>query len=274
MIRREAADDYLLFAQHDHAVLSGEIARHVGNDRFSRLSRGEASSLGIELHDCGWPLHDDEPTVNDRGQPVDVFESVPQVALDVWRASADRAEAQDAYAGLLVSLHVLSLSVFAVDLVARKGTRDRHWTFESNKFQHREIERQESLRRTIGMRTDRPLTHGLAEEGIDPAEDALRFDFRVLQALDQVSLALCCTVPPFTSPVVHAKPGMPVEKLHLARTGEWTLTIAPWPLDVREFVTTVPFKRVPRVEYATDDALRDAYRAAGVEHVDVRIVAP
>jgi hypothetical protein len=272
MIRREASDGYLLFAQHDHAVLSGEVARHVGNERFARPSRGESSVLGVTMHDAGWPLHDDAPTINGRRQPIDVFESVPSVALTVWRASADRAEATgDAYAALLVSLHALSLSIMAVDLIARRGTVDRYWTFESNKFQHREIERQESLRKTLGLRTDRPLTHGLAEEGVDRDEDALRFDFRMLQALDQVSLAVCCTVPPFTSVSVRARPGAPVETLRLTRTGEWSVAIDPWPLDVREVVTSVPFRRVPRVEYESDAALRDAYNAAPVERVGVRI---
>ena len=39
---------------------------------------------------------------------------------------------------------------------------------EMNKFQHREIERQEKLRRKLGLRTDVPLTLGVAKAGIDP----------------------------------------------------------------------------------------------------------
>ena len=65
--------------------------------------------------------------------------------------------------------------------------------FENNKFQHRQIEIQEEVRGKLGMRTDIPLTLGLAGSGFDLREDQLHFDFRWLQALDQISLGICCT---------------------------------------------------------------------------------
>ena len=43
--------------------------------------------------------------------------------------------------------------------------------FEVNKFQHREVERQEQLRRQLGLRTDLPLTHGLAEPQASAEDD-------------------------------------------------------------------------------------------------------
>jgi hypothetical protein len=55
--------------------------------RSSRQRR----SFGIELHDCGWPLHDERPTLNEAGLPLDVFESPRAIALEVWQASAERA---------------------------------------------------------------------------------------------------------------------------------------------------------------------------------------
>ena len=76
MIRRHVADEFWLIAQHDHALLSGHLAEQIGGGEFERPA--PRAIRGIALHDCGWPLHDDEaPTLNERGQPLDVFESTP-----------------------------------------------------------------------------------------------------------------------------------------------------------------------------------------------------
>ena len=45
----------------------------------------------VSLHDCGWPLHDDRPTLNSQGQPLHVFETPVTLATQVWTASARRA---------------------------------------------------------------------------------------------------------------------------------------------------------------------------------------
>lgn len=274
MIRRDDDDDaFLLVAQHEHALLAGQLARHVGNGRFAPMSRGPQSVLGVSLHDCGWPAHDDAPTTSRTGLPLDVFESTYVTALPVWTRSADLAQEQDAYAGLLVSLHILGLSLFAIES-HRKEPPDPHRKFAWNRFQHREFERQDSLRRTLGLRVDRPLTHGLlADEGVDPVEDALRFDFRLLQVLDQVSLGLCCTQPPMTETVgVHPRPGAAASPLTLGRLDPFTLSIDPWPFDRDELRVATVARRVPRGPYADDDALRSAYVLGPTVRLDFRLV--
>jgi hypothetical protein len=213
MIRRAAGTDaFHLIAQHDHAVLAASLAARVGNAQFARPTRGEETLAGIRLHDCGWPLHDDAaPVLNKHGLPSDVFETTPDVGVRVWTASADRAADAGPYAQLLVSLHVLALSAFATGNAPVNHEKfdlsDPKNRFAINKFQQREIERQESLRRQLGLRTDLPLEHGLAAEHASPSEDAVRADFRLLQAMDQLSLGMCCTQPPqaHTTPV-HPQP--------------------------------------------------------------------
>src|ERR1051325_1057408 len=113
MIRREEQGSFLLIAQHDHALISGQLAEQFGNARFAQPQPYRQVIKGVSLHDCGWALHDEQPTINPDGMPLDVFETPREIALKVWTASVDRVAAQDPYAGLLVSLHVLSLSVFA-----------------------------------------------------------------------------------------------------------------------------------------------------------------
>src|SRR5438874_5670453 len=113
MIRRAQGSHFLLITQHDHALIAGELADQFGNDNFASPIPREQTLLGVSLHDCGWPLHDIEPTLNADGLPLDVFESPRDLAFKVWTASVERAAQKDPYAGLLVSLHVLSLSVLA-----------------------------------------------------------------------------------------------------------------------------------------------------------------
>ncbi|HSU66058.1 MAG TPA: DUF3891 family protein, partial [Tepidisphaeraceae bacterium] len=108
MIRHRREDEFLLFTQHDHALLAGRLAEHISGALIARPS--PETIQGIALHDCGWPLHDDEPTINPRGLPLHVFETPPEISTVVWSASARRAANKDPYSGLLVSLHVLNLS--------------------------------------------------------------------------------------------------------------------------------------------------------------------
>src|SRR5689334_3534931 len=101
MIRRQVGREYWLITQDDHARVSGLLAQGLGNGRFSAPSSDDAV-LGIALHDCGWPIHDQSPTLNAQHQPIDVFESPRHIGLPVWEASATLAAERNAYAGLLV----------------------------------------------------------------------------------------------------------------------------------------------------------------------------
>ncbi len=145
MIRHRRGDEFFLVTQHDHA-LAGRFARHLGNATFEPPSPLQPVMDGIALHDCGWPLHDDRPTLNDRGEPLHVLESPMSIATRVWGESARRVAAHDPYAGLLVSLHVMGLSFIAMRDDDQPHERARAAeVFELNKFQHRQVELQEAL---------------------------------------------------------------------------------------------------------------------------------
>lgn len=279
MIRRDVSNEYLLIKQNDHAILAGQLAEHFGNERFAerfaRPERRESALAAVYMHDAGWPLHDDAPTLNAHHRPLDVFEVPRHVGLKVWTASAERAAAVDPYAGLLVSLHSLALSIFAT--TQRPPGEHEHFDvarlterFEVNKFQHREIERQEQLRRQLGLRTDLPLTHGLAEPHASAEDDRLAFDFRMLQAMDLISLCLCCTHPPADKTQdVFPKPGAAPLHLKLKRDGEGVVHVDPWPFDVARIELLVPFRRVPGRAYRDADDLRDSLVAAPSEELAV-----
>jgi len=277
MIRREDDGEFLLIAQHDHALLAGQLAEHFGNAQFATPEPRESTVRGVSLHDCGWPLHDNEPTLNKNGLPSDVFETTRPVALKVWTASADRASAEDPYAGLLTSLHVLSLSVFATSETSfahekfdMENPQDR---FAVVKFQQREIARQEELRLRLGLRTEKPQHHsGLAKQGNQKTEDQLQFNIRMLQAMDAISLAACCTTPPMQQTQdVFRRPGGDKVKLNLSRRGNDVL-VDPWPFTAREIKLDIPACRVPGHPYDNDDKFRAVFAAASAEVIHARVL--
>ncbi|HSV13871.1 MAG TPA: DUF3891 family protein [Tepidisphaeraceae bacterium] len=276
MIRREVGSDFFLIAQNDHAILAGQLAQHFGNDRFARPEPRESVLTGVRMHDAGWPLHDDEPTLNADHRPLDVFETPRPIGLKVWAASAERAAAVDPYAGLLVSLHSLALSIFATS----PSTPGRHERFdvsqlserfEVNKFQHREVERQEQLRKQLGLPSDLPLTHGLAEPHASADDDRLAFHFRMLQAMDLFSLCVCCTKPPADKTQdVFPKPGATATHLKLRRDEKHNaLRVDPWPFDQPRLELSVPYRRVPARAYQGPAELHRQLAAAAAEQLVV-----
>ena len=278
VIRREAEGDFLLIAQHDHALIAAELAERVGNDAFAPMAEPRQAALrGVALHDCGWPLHDDQPTVNKDGKPLDVFETPREIALPVWTASVEKAAAADPYAGLLVSLHVLSLSVFASSQTSFSHEKfdlsQPHEKFAVSKFQHRELERQEKLRTQLGLRTDRPAHHKQPHDARQKTEDGVTFNFRMLQAMDAISLAACCTVPPAEQTQdVMPRPGAPAMRLSLARRGA-DVIVDPWPFDLPRIELKIPVCRIAGKAYASNEELRAAV-AGGASEVLTCVVVP
>ncbi len=279
MIRREEEGKQYLIRQDDHAKLSGELARHIGHGKFEPLSAhepklAEKALAAIAMHDAGWPLHDDAPTLNPKFQPRDVFESKPEMAIKLWSASADRASAIDPYTGLLVSLHGMALSATVLnDLVhqwSRKQVAYTRERFDLNRFQHNEIERQHALRTQLGLRLDLPLNHGLCDLGADPREDLLIHHFRTLQAMDRLSLALCCSRSPFEMIDLGHRVGHMLARLKLNRDGR-RLRVDPWPFDSPRLVVTVPAKGLPIKTYVGEAEFHALYAAAPTEAIEFEL---
>lgn len=276
MIRHRRGGDFLLITQHDHALLSGKFARHLGNAQFDPPSPLEESVEGIALHDCGWPIHDDlAPTLNGQGEPLHVLETPMPLAVRVWGESARRAAERHPYTGLLVSLHVMALSGIARqtnDPTPHERAQSRTDQFELLKFQHRQIELQEELRRRVGLRTDLPLEMGLARLGSGPAEDALRFNYNLLKAMDRLSLDLCCSEPLFEQVEgVHPRIGAEPVTLRIGHADEGHLSVAPWPFDADRLEYDVPCRRVRGAPFGSEAEFRDAHALAPVEAYRVRL---
>ncbi len=282
MIRREENGNYFLIRQDDHATLAGQLAERIGTEPFTALLSpdpvaGQKALNAVDIHDAGWPIHDDTPTLNNRLVPRDVFESKHDVAMSVWTASGDLAAAADPYAGLLVSLHSLSLSAFALSEVmvhvSRKAVAYTRERFDLNRFQHNEIERQTELRQQLGFATNLPLNYGLAAPGISDQEDLLAYHFRVLQGMDRISLGMCCTKSPFDFIELSPQPGQGLTRVRLKRSGDRGLLVSPWIFDQPKITLSLPAKVLAVQQFKTESAFQEAYRSAPTESMDF-IVEP
>ena len=258
MIRRDAATHFLLITQHDHALLAGQFARRLGNDRFAAPSPYQPTLEAIAHHDCGWPLHDDHPTLNQANHPLHVFEAPVPLATQVWSASVARAMNLGEDQGLLVSLHTFALSALHM---AHANDLSRADIFEMNKFQHRQIEIQHELRQRLGLSNEIPLQLGLAQRGTSPADDQLHYNFRLLTAMDRISLALCCGQPLFpTLDDVPLQPGQPPTPITLNMPDPATMVIDPWPFDQPTLKFEIPARRITKEPFASLEQFKDTFR--------------
>ena len=274
MIRKRVGDEFWLITQPDHARLAGAIARAVGNRSFARAGR-PAVYDAVDRHDDGWAAHDHAPTLDDSGQPTDVFDTLRAIEHAAWLGSAERAVAADAYVGLLVALHSLALSALAAGAVAQGPVDDEHRRrqFDLNKIQHSLIEIVEDLRGRLGLAVDRPLRLGLAEGWSTAAEEQLKFDFRLLQAADVISLRLCCDhLPGGLVPQLCPRPGAAAVTLQTRVAHDGAMHVQPWPFAETVVRLDVPYRAVSALTHGDGSGFRGAFANAPVRvaHVELR----
>lgn len=265
MIRRQTLQGYELITQDDHAILAGKLAQQLNTHALHPADPAEATLLGIRHHDAGWHLFDDQPVLSPARIPLDVFEAPRQITHPAWLESANRAISIHPYAGLLVCLHGLSLSAMSVSAnpPVRFDPQHLRQQFDLNKFQHRMIERLELLRNQLGLRIDRPLRLGLAEGWTDPEEEKLKHNFRLLQAMDVLSLWVCCThLPSALSAHFSPAPGKPVVRMTIQRSSPTEIRLDPWIFRSERVEAQVPYRVVPSKTYADDQELRQTYAEA------------
>jgi hypothetical protein len=277
MIRHRHGSDNFLITQDDHAGLSGRLAEHFGNERFAAPLPRKQVIDAISMHDCGWPLHDDTPTLNPAGSPLHVFESPISISTRVWSESTRRAAEIDPYTGLLVSLHVLALSATVHKHDTTPAERDEHRQelFLLNQFHQDQIELQDGLRRQLGLRTDIPLRLGLAKADggfRDERENLLAFNYKLLRLMDRLSLELCCSEElPWKIDDLPPRPGAEPIDIRVIRLGQGQIAIDPWPFLAGRLEFGVPFRRVPATPFSDAEMFRQVYKRTPTEEFTVRV---
>jgi hypothetical protein len=102
MIVRDAGDDWQIVLQTDHAGLSGQFARQWAE----RPPANDSLVVAAERHDDGWAVWERAPMVDrETGKPLNFLDVQILAHLAFYRACIASVTEEDAYAGLLVSMH-------------------------------------------------------------------------------------------------------------------------------------------------------------------------
>src|ERR687890_431732 len=163
MIVRERTDSFLLFGQHDHALMAGEFARRWR----PRPSPFEPTVYATANHDLGWREPDREVLWNEeKDRPYSFVDYPLDLKLPTQRRGIELVADHDPYAGCLCSMHYAR---FLLD-------SERP---EEVEFREGEVERQGSF-----------------EERMSEKElEYLERNFRFLRLCDGLSLFLCLNEP-------------------------------------------------------------------------------
>ena len=163
MIVRERPDSFLLFGQHDHALVAGELARRWGE----RPDPFEATVYAVANHDLAWLEPDREVLWNEeKDRPFSFMDYPLDLKLPAQKKGLDLVEAHDPYAACLCSMHYAR---FLLD--ARRP--------EEIEFRDGEFRRQDRLK------------NGMSEGELENLER----NFRFLRVCDGISLFLCINEP-------------------------------------------------------------------------------
>jgi hypothetical protein len=163
MIVRERKDSFLLFGQHEHALIAGEFAR-----RWGEKPRPFGSTVyATANHDLAWREPDREVLWNEeKDRPYSFMDYPLHLKLPAQKRGIDSVAVRDPYAGCLCSMH------YARFLLDAERT-------EEIEFREAEFERQ-----------------GRLKEGMSEGElENLERNFRFLRLCDGLSLFLCLNEP-------------------------------------------------------------------------------
>ena len=190
MLRLETESGWWLITHVDHANLAGAFAAKWGNHLF-RSPEPRANVLkSITRHDDGWLTRDAMPQITRAGKPsafsvelVGKYSAFEEIDLRDYLAVRDQAvrmiAEEDAYAGILVSMHTYNLLTERAD----RATIAPEQLPLLDSFLERQKELQQELSERIA--TDASITPEQA------GDQAILDHFRLLQATDNLSLLAC-----------------------------------------------------------------------------------
>lgn len=214
MIVREVPDGFIVIEQHEHALLSGEFAKH-WRDEPRPL---ESTLYAVSQHDVAWRGPDREVLWNEeKDRPYSFVDYPADLKIRAYESGLDLLESRNRYAACLCSKHYERL------------VRDFGKTEVEARFTEAESQRQERLRSQM------------PPEEIENLERNLRF----LRLCDGLSLFVCLNGPgggdyPPPYPEGFAFDGKTFEPVW---EDECTLRLEPNPF-VEPFGFSLPFQSV------------------------------
>jgi hypothetical protein len=204
VIVRDRGDSWQVVMQTDHADLSAGFARAWAEVR----PRHESLTIAAERHDDGWAVWEQSPRGGADGTPVNFLDVDVRSHLAFYRAGIEAVREQDAYAGLLVSMH-------GAGIYRRRYGRDPGLSLSR-------AQEEQALVEAFVDEQEAAFEQRMAEAGV---EDEERWrDYELLQVFDRFSLYFCMR---------DAENGVPepvdVQGYTLEGIGPWRVRMTPFP---------------------------------------------
>ncbi|HXT35072.1 MAG TPA: DUF3891 family protein [Chloroflexota bacterium] len=242
MIIRKVGGELVIARQTDHMAQVARMAERWGNARFPAPEHREETIRAAGLHDSGWRLWEDDPTLlPETGRPRNFTEIERPVHAAFYREGVDSAVAVDPYTGLLASLHasVLYAGVEGWDLASLTPPGNPDRTAIERDFINNQTALQGRLRSALASQ---------ARYAASVAPDRLWPAYLRLRAWDRLSLY-------FLSrglgegEIDHIPENDGETTVVLRQTGPRSAIAAPWPFDRTEVTFPVVVARVPDRRY-------------------------
>jgi hypothetical protein len=243
----------VLVRQVDHQDQCGLMADAWGNERFARPEPFGPIALAARVHDEGWRAWEREPGVGPDGAPVNFSAIDRPTHVALYREGIAAAAAEDARAGLLVSLHGQGLYEGRRGLDPGPATPRAQREPEVRAFLAEQDEVQAGLRARIG--------------GGRELDEWAWAGYRLLQTWDVMSLFLTWGAlwdrGRVTLPQVPRASGDAGVELTLTARGDGAAACDPWPFAERAVDLPVAARTVPDRRYASaGDLAAELSRAA------------
>ncbi len=244
LLRQEGSPGAVLITQPAHAWISGQLARHWGNDRFATLP--EPVCLAAEQHDIGFLEWDRNPSVNPTtGLPYSFLEMPAQTHLKLWEKGVRHMQRFGRYPALLVSLHFSNIARQQWISKAKKSLAKGY------------LDAQEELQQTLitSLQNDFYFAPLATDEKIREYQQSVSL-------LDWISLLLCLNAreETFVSKVL-TRNGCEALRVFPLVGEVMTYAVDPWPFGKPEFELVCEGRRLLRPS-RDDGELRKALRAA------------
>jgi hypothetical protein len=259
VIVRDRGDDWQVVLQTDHADVSGQLARAWGNaDGIASPAPLDSVAIAAERHDDGWAVWERAPGLDRAGTgPRNFLDVEVPSHLAFYRAMIAAVTDQDAYAGLLVSMHGSGI------YRGRYGTQPSlELTFadEVREQVERFVAEQEGLQ-------------GRLAADLHVGDEERWTNYRLLQIYDRLSLYFCLRD-------VEAGEGEAIEpvpldyaggeaSVALEPAGGWRVRLDPFPL--AESPTDLVLRRrlLPKRSWPSEDSFRADFFATSVESITI-----
>jgi hypothetical protein len=273
VLRLETGTGWWLVTHPDHARLAGAFAERWGNDQFLPPEPLVNVLRGIVRHDDGWAERDSAPQITRQGRPsafsielVGKYSAFEEIDLEDYLAVRDRAvrliAAEDPYAAILVSMHTYSLLTDHAD----RSTIASAQLPLLDQFLEQQKAFQQSLRNQVA--SDPSFTPEKT------SESAIHDHFRLLQAMDKLSLLTCVD---FRQPanLLHPLPlrdggHIPVQVRRIALRH---FVLDPFPFAETSLTFQFPARQIKGMIFSSSAELQHAFEAAPVETLSITVSA-